>query len=1237
MTKKTKQQSTKQSPQSGILRSGDESHNLTEPEKEAAGPASSPSAIPVVGMGGSAGSLEAFKTFFTNMPADSGAAFVVIQHLAPTHESLLAEILAQHTPMRVVQARDALPVEPNCVYVIPPNQYLQSRGGVLYLTDPVTHDGIRMPIDFFFRSLAGDRQERAICVLLSGAGSDGTLGVRAIRGSGGLSIAQDPQTAQFSDMPRSAVATGLVDFVLSPDRMPEVLLNYLRHPYVRGGESTAALEAEEKLGDLQDILSLVLAQKGSDFRCYKKSAIVRRIERRMGLHRISDLARYYDLLRKDTDEVNQLFKDLLINVTSFFRDADVFEELRQKAIAPLVAATQTGEPLRIWVTGCASGEEAYSLVILLIEEIAAARKNCPVQVFATDIDEEALEFARLGIYPESIAVDVTPERLSKNFIRNDKGYQVIEPVRKSVVFATQNLITDPPFSKMDIISCRNLLIYLDTDTQTKLIQLFSFALNPGGYLFLGKSEGIGNLNDLFDIVSKKARLFRRLTPARPIILDSPILPGRKRILPPAIPTAIKLPVAAFADIIRQAILNHFAAVVVLVDRKGQILQFHGRTGKYLNMPTGEPNLNLLDMAKEGLSTRLRSALHKSIQDGKTVMLESVPITRDEGSPFVRVTIAPSSQRGETGQLFAVIFEDIPRPSTPATEQIQGGESESAVKQLEDELRATRQELQDTIGELQASNEEFRVSNEEVISTNEELQSTIEELETSKEELQSVNEELSTVNSQLQDKVEKLDRANSDIVNFLESTEIATLFLDGDLRIKLFTPATTQVLKLIPSDKGRSINDLSMNFTDFNLLSVARTVVTKGDVVEREVQHDDGSHYLVRVMPYHTQRNKIDGVIVTFSDITRLRRAEKQIRRLATVVTDSNDAVLLFDPDGKILTWNRGAQNMYGWSEGEALRMNVRDITPPDNIAETTDLLRRLAAGETVSSYESQRITKDSRILDVWLTATSLLDDAGKNVEVFATTERDITERKKAELDILALNEQLKHQVSELDAVNKELYAFTYTVSHDLRAPLRHITGFSKMLYEDYPDKLDAQGKDYLARIKNGTDRMNQLIDDLLRLSRISLQDLDRMDYDLSKLASSVVNSFRDTASARSVEVVIAEGLRAFVDPNLMKIALTSLFNNAWKFTSKTENARIEFGATEKDAKTVYFVKDNGAGFDPAFAERMFLPFQRIHSEKEFEGTGIGLAIVDRIIRRHKGSVWAEGEVGKGATIYFTLG
>ena len=1237
MTNKNKQQHSKQLKQSDSPRVSEEPQEVAKPDKNAAEPAEDFSDIPVVGMGGSAGSLEALKRFFTAMPADSGAAFVVIMHLSPTHESLLPELLAQHTQMRVVQARDATHLYPNCVYVIPPNQYLTVRNGIFYLVAPIKQEGIRMPIDFFFRSLAEDRQERAICMLFSGAGSDGTLGVRAVRGAGGLSIAQDPATAQFNDMPSSAVATGLVDFVLSPDSMPEVILNYIRQPYVRGLEQVNVLEVDGKIGGLQDILALVLSQTGHDFRSYKQSNILRRVERRMGLHRITEMARYYDLLHRDTNEITQLFKDLLINVTSFFRDPEAFEELREKAIAPLVKSRHNNEPLRVWVAGCASGEEAFSLAMLMTEEVTAAGKNCPVQIYATDLDAEALEFARQGVYPESIAADVGSERLARFFMPKEQSYQVRESLRELVVFAVQDLIVDPPFSKMDIITCRNLMIYLDTPAQAKLIPMFNFALNAGGYLFLGKSEGIGNQNDLFDVVSKKARIYRRLIPPRPIVLDTPVVPGRRNVMPLAGPAVIKQStIAPFSDVIRQTILSHFAACVVLVDLKGQVLQFHGQTGKYLNMPTAEPILNIRDIAKEGLSTRLRAALHNVAQDGKTVVLDRVPVTRDEGGPFVRVTIVSTSQRGEAPPLLAVIFEDVPRPSIQATEQSQSSESYRVVEQLEEELKATQQELQSTIMDLQASNEELRVANEEVLSSNEELQSTVEELETSKEELQSVNEELTTVNSELRDKVDLLAEANSDLDNFLKSAEIAMLFLDGKMRIRFFTPAITRVLKLIPSDTGRTISDLSMNFIGYELTFDASAVARGGDKIEREVQHADGSYYLMHVMPYVTQKGQTDGVVITFSDVTRIKLAENEARRLATVLTDSNDAVLLFDTAGNFLAWNHGAQNVYGWSEAEALQLTIYGITPANKTDELNKLIQRIMAGETVSSFETQRKTKDGLVLDIWLTATAVWDEAKTKVEALATTERDITERKRAEEEIKRLNYDLLARNKELEFSNKELESFIYSVSHDLRAPLRHISGFADLLTKDIADKLDEKHKRYISLIRNGAEKMSRLIDDLLNLSSISRHDIQRREVDVSAIAASIVDELREAHPGRNVEVHIKEGLTAVTDRGLIEVVLWKLLANAWKFTAKTEQSRIEIGTLEQEGKIIYYVRDNGVGFDPKYTGRMFWPFHRLHSESEFEGTGIGLAIVDRIIRRHGGKVWAEGAKGKGATIYFCL-
>ncbi len=1243
MIKKTDKQRSKQSKpagspgQPGASKGKAKSQAPKGAEKEGYKAAESPTGIPVVGMGGSAGSFEPFKTFLTDMPADSGAAFVVIQHLFPTHESLLPELLAQHTLMKVAQARDASALEPNCVYVIPPNQFLAVRDGVLYLVAPIKQGGIRMPIDFFFRSLAEDRQELAICILFSGAGSDGTLGVRAVRGAGGLSIAQDPQTAQFSDMPRSAIATGMVDFVLSPDHMPEVLLNYLRHPYVRGTVQADLLVAEGIPRSLQGILALLLAKRGHDFRPYKQGTILRRIERRMGLRHIPDMAQYYDIVRNDADELRQLFKDLLINVTSFFRDPEAFEELRQKVVSPLVKAKQTNEPLRVWVAGCSSGEEAFTLAMLLTEEVAAGGKNCPVQIYATDADEEGLELARKGIYPESIAEDVEPERMSRFFIRKDQSYQVSEALRKLVVFAVQDLITDPPFSRVDIVSCRNLLIYLDTDTQAKLIPLFNFSLNPGGYLFLGKSEGISGHNELFEVISKKAKLYRRLTPPRPIVLDTPMLPGRKRAPMPAGPQVIRPPAAASTDVIRQVLLSHFDASVVLVDLKGQIIQFYGQTGKYLNMPTGEPVLNIRHIAKEGLSARLFGAMHKAAQDGKTVLLDSIPVTRDEGGPFVRVTIVPTSRRGEEApQLLAIIFEDVPRPATPTGEQLQGSEYETVVKQLEDELRATQQELQFNIEELQGSNEELRVANEEVVSSNEELQSTVEELETSKEELQSVNEELTTVNTELRDKVDQLAEANSNMDNFLKSTDIPTLFLDSELRIRFFTPVTTRLLKLIPADKGRTISDLSMNFIGYDLTSDALAVVGGAAAIEREMQHADGSYYLVRVMPYRSMQKPIDGVVVTFSDVTRLKRAEKQIRRLATVLTDSNDAVLLFDKAGKILSWNRGAQNMYGWSEAEALGMTIQDLTPSGMADEAASLIRRVIGGEDAASFETQRKKKDGSIIDIWLTATAVWDEAGKKMEAIATTERDITERKKTEAQIRALNEQLKFQVAELSAANKELDAFAYSVSHDLRAPLRHISGFVELLQQRLGDYPDIETLDYMKTISGAAKKMSSLIDDLLNFSRLGRSHMKMGRVNLNAVVSEAISEMQAELKGREVRWEIDELPEVLGDGSLLKLVMVNLISNAVKFTSSRPQAEIKIRCGDDGDRFTCSIKDNGVGFDMKYVKKLFGVFQRLHGRNEFEGMGIGLANVQRIISRHGGRVWAQSAVDQGATFFFTL-
>jgi two-component system CheB/CheR fusion protein len=1173
--------------------------------------------IPVVGLGGSAGSLEPFKQFLCSMPADSGAAFVIIQHLSPAHKSLLSELLAQHTAMKVFEAQNGMFIEPNCVYVIPPNAYLGIRDGLLFLAEPVAEHGVRMPIDFFFRMLAENRRDMAVGILFSGAGSDGTMGVRALRGVGGLTIIQD-ETAAFTDMPRSAMASGQVDLVLPPEKMGQAVADYFRQLHIRKA-MPADVQAEARNEGVRDIICLLLAKTGCDFCSYKRSTILRRIERRMNLAHIQDVAIYLDLLRHDDEEINQLRRDLLINVTNFFRDHEAFEDLRRQIFDPMIRARKADEPIRIWIPGCSSGEEAYSLGMLLLEATGAAFKPFPIQIFATDIDEEALQFARIGLYPESVIADVGAARYKKFFVSRPKGVQVIEPLRKMIVFASQNLVTDPPFSKMDLISCRNLMIYLNHEIQGKLISLFNFALNPGGILFLGKSEGIVGRTDLFESLSKGGRIYRRLAPPRPVVLDTPSSAGKGRPSQASHPG--KTVSSFYFDAIRHVLLSHFAASVVLVDKAGQILQFHGQSGKYLNLPSGEPVLNLLEIAKEGLTWSLRSAMYRAFEEGAAVVMENVSIDRGENSPFVRLTVSPIALKEHQVPIFAVIFEDVIRPESAVRPVPSETETETVIKQLEDELRVTQKDLQSSIQDLQSANEEM-------ISSNEELQSTIEELETSREELQSLNEEMTTVNGQLQEKVEKLDKANNDMANFLESTQIATLFLDCDLRVKLFTPALTRILNMIPSDVGRSFMDLSVNFSDCDLLSIIRTVIQNGATLESESRHANGQYYIVRVMPYKNPTGAVSGVVATFNDVTRLRRAEQQIRRLAVVVKDSNDAVILAEFDGRIHAWNRGAQKLYGWSEEEALGMKLSDITPADRDRENAQVRRLLMAGETVVSFETQRRTKEGRLLEVWLTATLLRDESGHG-EMIATTERDVTERKNEE-------QRLRHLTQELGRSNEELKQITYIASHDLQEPLRMIGSFLTLLKDRYGTALDEKGHEYIQFAVGGAKRMAQLIHDLLDYSQIQRDSEQYVPVEMELVLEKALDNCREGIMGEGAAVTHTPLPMVKGNETQLVCLMQNLVSNAIKFHRPDVKPAVHVSAKLEAGFWLFQIQDNGIGISKEYADRIFRMFERLHTQDEYPGSGIGLAICKKIVEGYGGRIWFESEPGKGSTFFFTM-
>ena len=814
------------------------------------------------------------------MPAASGLAFVIIQHLDPTRKGVMSGLLQRATSMKVVQVKDRTVVRPDCVFVIPPNKDMSLLHGVLHLLAPEAPRGLRLPIDFFFRSLAQDQQEHSVGVILSGMGSDGTLGLRAIKEAAGVALVQEPATAKFDSMPRHAIAAGLADIVAPADELPGKILAWRqRAPQIARTE--AALEARTQSA-LEKVVVLLRAHTGNDFSCYKRNTLYRRIERRMGLHQLSKMSAYVRYLQENSQELNLLFKELLIGVTSFFRDPAAWDQLRAQAIPALLADRPPGQPLRAWVPGCSTGEEAYSLAILLREALdeLKPRVNVPIQIFATDLDKDAIEKARQGVFPSNISADVSAARLKRFFTPEETGYRVRKELRELVIFAPQNLILEPPFTKLDILSCRNLLIYLTTDVQKKLIPLFHYSLNPGGILFQGSAETIGEFADLFTPLAGKSRIFRRLESIlRP---EQIAFPSTFSSGPPAgaeVRSAAKPP-ASLQSLADQLVLQRYAPPAVLTNDTGDIFYVSGRTGNYLEPAAGKANWNLFAMAREGLRYELTRAFAAALRQTASVALHGLKVETNGRTQHVDVTVQrlaePESLRG----LVMIVFTDTAAPAAAAAagQSAKSPARSPRLAELEQELLQVRGEARATHEEMQTSQEELRSANEELQSTNEELQSTNEELTTSKEEMQSMNEELQTVNTELQAKVDELSRASNDMKNLLDSTDIATLFLDKELNVRRFTPQTTKIIKLIAGDAGRPITDLASELCYPELSADAREVLRKLAAVEKPVGTRDGRWFTVRIMPYRTQDDRIDGVVITFANITSAKTLEARLRK-----------------------------------------------------------------------------------------------------------------------------------------------------------------------------------------------------------------------------------------------------------------------------------------------------------------------------------------------------------------------
>ena len=979
------------------------------------------SSFPIVGIGASAGGLAAFEAFFSGMPLDTdpGMAFVLVQHLAPDHSSILAELIQRTTHMKVFEVEDGVTVQVNCAYIIPPNRDMAFLNGTLQLLKPSAPRGHRLPIDFLFRSLAQDQRERAIGIVLSGTGSDGTLGVRAIKGEGGMVMAQNPDSCEFDGMPRSAIATEMVDFELPPAEMLSQLIAYVTHAFGRPPRLATPAEPHTE-NALRKIFVLLRTQTGHDFSQYKTGTICRRTERRMAVHQIDTIGEYVKYLQQTPVEVEALFRDLLIGVTSFFRDPQAFETLKTQVIPKLFEGKPPGSVIRVWCTGCSTGEEAYSIAILLQEQLNVLQQNYKVQIFATDIDSHAIATARGGVYPASIARDISAERLGRFFTLENSGsaYRIHKSIRDMLIFSEHDLIRAPPFSRLDLISCRNLLIYLNVDLQKKLVNLFHYALLAGGQLFLGTSETVGEFGGLFRVLDRKSKIYKRTKDfqgARRTVLERfvsyPLHPvpftDNDTVLPMTTEKALAPAKNSLREMTEQALLQQITPTGALVNAQGDILYLHGRTGMFLEPAPGNAAVNnILAMAREGLRPDLTHILRKAVTAKERMQALGVRVKTNGHFTQVDVAVCPVAQGPAAAlesPLFLIILQAIQTPAVDNAQIIaalpeQGKyryskAANGEIAGLHAQLQAKEEYLYTVNEELETSNEELKSSNEEMQSVNEELQSSNEELETSKEELQSINEELTTVNTELQTKITDLSRANNDMNNLLAGTDIGTVFLDHGLRIVRFTPAATEIINLIQSDIGRPVGHIVMNLADYDTLvsdvqAVLNTLIPK----EIDVLTAKGKSYTMRIRPYRTLENVIEGAVITFVEITDLVRTREALRkanevmRLAVVVRDAFDAITVQALDGRILAWNPGAIRMYGWSEAEALLMNVRDRIPEELREKELVKLRQLSLEEVLEPYRTKRIAKDGAVIEVSMTSTALVNAAGQ-IYAIATTER----------------------------------------------------------------------------------------------------------------------------------------------------------------------------------------------------------------------------------------------------------
>lgn len=1177
----------------------------------------------VVGIGASAGGINALREFFENVPQHSGMAYVVILHLSPDYDSRLAQVIQLTCNIPVSKVEERTRIKPDHVYVIPPDKSLVMVDGYVEVNTINTIEERRAPVDIFFRTLAESHGSRAVAVILSGTGANGSMGLKRVKENGGVAFVQNPRQAEYNEMPRNAIATDLVDAVLPVGEIPSRIIAYRDRLGSVHIPPESTVRPEDQQQALRDIFTQLRVRTGHDFSNYKRATVLRRIERRINITNLPDLPSYANFVRDVHDESQALLKDLLISVTNFFRDKYAFTYLENEVIPRLLEGKSSEDKIRVWVTGCATGEEAYSIAMLFAERTLNVLDSPTIQIFATDIDDQALTQAREGVYSLNDAADVSPDRLRHFFNKEEYGYRVRRELREMILFANHNVIKDPPFSRLNLVTCRNMLIYLNQSAQARVMETLHFALNPGGYLFIGSSESADNVSDLYVPVSKEHHFYQ----SRPVAAKSIPIPDlspsfrfdpRQQAEQVNLQEKRVLERITFSEL-HQQLLERYAPPSVVVNQDLDVVHLSEKAGTYLQMSGGEPSNNLLKLIRPELRLELRSGLYQAVQRKVNLELKNLKVKVDDVNETINIIIRPVFHHTDANRGYILlIFEKVEEPS-------QGKSIDSPFKpdpvaaQLEEELIRSKAQLRGSIEQYEVQAEELKASNEELQAMNEELRSSAEELETSKEELQSINEELTTVNQELKVKIDELSHSNNNFQNLINSTDIGTIFLDRTFRVKLFTPAARQIFNLILNDIGRPLSDISNKLIDVNLLSDAEMVIDKLQTIEREVRTNDKRVYMMRVLPYRTAEDRINGVVVTFVNITERKNAELELRQseanLRLLMDSISDyAIITFNTDLIITGWNKGAQKIFGYANEEILGKSIEALFTPEDI-ESGKFAGEIKKLHDTGKADDERwhLRKDG----TRFFASGIVNKMNEGKKGYVKIARDTTASK--------LIEQQKDE-------------FIGVASHELKTPVTSIKGYVEVLQEIFSDNSDKQTAGLMTKLNVQVDRLAKLITDLLDTTRLSEGHLlfDKEDIDVNALIEECKESFQGITGNHKIVLKLQNVPRLRGDRERIQQVLTNLISNAIKYSPK--GGDIVVSSDSKNNSLIIAVEDNGIGISDDSQKMLFQRFYRSTNPmiSTFPGLGLGLYITSEIVKRHGGSITVESKEGKGSKFIVTL-